>query len=62
MGPCLGDWAPSDSCQWITQWDADERLPHFIPAFGPKHAVSMLCWCHPVLDTAVPSVSHNVAQ
>jgi hypothetical protein len=62
MNPVLGDWAPSDSGPWITEWDAENSIPHVMPDFGPKHAASILCWCHPVLDTVMPSVSHNVAQ
>lgn len=62
MNPVLGDWSPSDSGPWSTHWDEEERLPHVMPDFGPKHVISMQCWCHPVLETIGPSVSHNVAQ
>lgn len=62
MDPVLGDWTPSDSFMWVTKWDEGGTLPHLMPDFGPKHAISIQCWCHPVLDTAMPSVSHNVAQ
>jgi len=62
MSPSLGDWSPSDSGPWITAWDEEERIPHLMPDFGPKHAVSALCWCHPILDTRQAAIAHNVAQ
>lgn len=62
---CLGDWTPSDSGPWMTEWDNENGVPHVIPAFGPKHELSWQCWCHPVpVDDRYtePVVSHNVAQ
>lgn len=60
--PRLGDWTPSDSGPWVTLWNGD--VPHVIPNFGPKHQVSVRCWCHPVLDEdySDAAVSHNVAH
>lgn len=62
MATVLGGWAPSDSGPWSTHWDEEERLTHVMPDFGPKHIISILCWCHPVLDVTQPAIAHNVAQ
>ncbi len=58
--PLLGDWQPSDSCSWVTKYY--EGLPHVLPDFGRKHELTMMCWCHPVLDLNKPTIAHNVAQ
>lgn len=60
--PEIGDATPSIAGPWHTLWDGG--LPHVIPGFGPKHMLSVRCWCHPVVDDdyAEPAVSHNVAQ
>lgn len=60
--PQLGDLAPSDTGPWLTKWDDDNEVPHVMPGFGPKHELSMGCWCHPVVDYEEPAVSHNVAN
>jgi hypothetical protein len=37
-----------------------DELIHVYPLFGPEHAMSVDCWCHPVLDDAEPTVViHN---
>ena len=49
---------------WLTAIDAATNQAHVVPSFGPKHVLSMRCWCHPVIDHdySEPAVSHNVAQ
>lgn len=60
----LGDWTPSDAGPWRTVWDEKSQVPHVMPGFGPKHVLSVRCWCHPILDERYTeaAVSHNVAQ
>lgn len=61
--PRLDERTPSDSGPWHTIWDED--VPHIVPGFGPKHALSMRCWCHPVIDAdrySALAVSHNVGH
>lgn len=55
---------PTESeSKWWTVFD-DEDVPHVLPEIGPKHRLSMACWCHPVIDPKYtqPAVSHNVAH
>jgi hypothetical protein len=59
--PLLGDWSWSDAGPWITLCEEETGRPHLMPDFGPKHEMSELCWCHPVVSTQ-PAVAHNVAQ
>lgn len=63
MTPKLGDWTHSDAGPWRTLC-GEGGLPHVYPVFGPKHALSFKCWCHPVLEEQSEQaiISHNVAQ
>ena len=40
------------------------NTPHVLPSFGPKHELSINCWCHPVVDDdyVETAISHNVGQ
>lgn len=62
LAPALGDPTPSLGA-WGTRFDRDQ-VPHIVPKFGPRHRLSLYCWCHPVVDEdyTEPAVSHNVAQ
>ena len=54
---------PSHGGPWQTVLDA-ENVPHVLPSYGPRHELTMNCWCHPVVDKdyTEAAVSHNVAQ
>lgn len=62
--PSIHDPAPSSVWAWSTQFD-EQEMAHVLPDFGPRHAISTRCWCHPVRDDeryVAPAIVHNVAQ
>ena len=64
LQPCIADPSHLDGEPWETHFD-DEQAPHVVPGFGPKHELTLSCWCHPVIDQDYKEpdvISHNVAQ
>lgn len=59
----INDATYSDGNGWKTVYGEDDE-PHVVPRYGPKHELSMHCWCHPVIDAEYDetAISHNLAH
>jgi len=44
---------------WEKVIDEDFTEYHVLPDYGPRHELSMQCWCHPKRDEPPTLIVHN---